>query len=187
MNELKQKFMSGLAGWIGAGPWRSKSVVAAVLATGVGLLSWVSDVKSGPLPEEAPLITTNTPAIAPNDATVERPEAPSSWQRPLPGYAKVSASYVLGCCLGWFFRRLTRLILVVCGLTIAGLGFGRLAGLDTTDAQEHVRSGSEWARHGLESLTESLKQVAPSAAGGGVGLFMGFWRRRKMAAVEDDA
>jgi uncharacterized membrane protein (Fun14 family) len=158
--------------------------MVAVVVTLFGFRSWIPDVRSDPQPDDHVFGMTNAPVVAPADAPAESPASESGGNQPLPGYAKLSASYVVGCCIGWFFRRLTRLILVVCGLVIALLGFGRLVGLDTSSAKGQVGQGRDWAQHQLVTAKESLERVLPSAAGGGVGMFMGFRRRRRVAAAE---
>jgi di/tricarboxylate transporter len=186
MNRLTQNRFAGLTRWVSDGPWRSKSVIAAFLITVVGLLSWISNVRSDPTWDDATNVATNTSAVVSADPASGPPATQWNWQGHFPSYAKVSASYVAGCCIGWFFRRLTRLILVICALAITLLGFGKYAGLDTAPARDHVRRGTDWARHELAETTEYLKHALPSAAGGGIGLFMGFWRRRKTGGVEPE-
>jgi hypothetical protein len=60
-------------------------------------------------------------------------------------YVRMGASYVAAYCIGWLFRRLMRLILVVCALAIALLAYGKFAGWDMTHAQERVKHSGEWA------------------------------------------
>jgi uncharacterized membrane protein (Fun14 family) len=94
----------------------------------------------------------------------------------------MGVSYVAGFCVGWFFRKLTRLILVVGALAIALLAYGKLTGCDVTRTQEEVKQGGEWAQHEATTAEDYLKHVLPSATAGGVGIFLGFRRRSKAAA-----
>jgi len=158
--------------------------MVAFVLTIVGAFSWYSEINKTSSSDENFPATTNAPIVSSDEPGVDSGASPSNWSQPLPGYAKVSASYVVGCCIGWFFRRLTRLVVVACGLAITLLVLVRVVGVDTTPAQDHVRRGSDWARHELAGLSEQLKNSLPSAAGTGVGMFMGFRRRRKVAAIE---
>ena len=96
----------------------------------------------------------------------------------------MGASCVAGFCVGWFFRKLTRLILVVGALVIALLAYGKLAGCDTTHAQEQVKRGGEWAQHEATAAEDYFKRLLPSATGGGAGIFLGFRRRNKASAAK---
>jgi uncharacterized membrane protein (Fun14 family) len=96
----------------------------------------------------------------------------------------MGVSFVAGFCIGWFFRKLTRLILVVGALVIALLAYGKLAGCDMTHTQVRVKRGGEWAQHEVTAAEDYLKHVLPSATAGGVGIFLGFRRRGKAATPE---
>jgi uncharacterized membrane protein (Fun14 family) len=96
----------------------------------------------------------------------------------------MGASYVAGFCIGWFFRKLTRLILVVGGLVIALLAFGKFAGCDTTHTQEQVKRDTEWAQHEAATAKDYFEHLLPSATTGGVGIFLGYRRRNKAGVVE---
>lgn len=71
-----------------------------------------------------------------------------------------------GYFIGWFFRKLTRLIMVVVALVIALLAYGKLAGCDMTRAQEEAKRGGEWAQHETATVENYLKSILPSAAAG---------------------
>lgn len=175
MNTTFSKSLGVLTGWFGDGPWRSKTVLAALALVVIGTGFWFSDIKSGP-PQGA---VTDAPALAPTDPTATPAETHRDWKKPFPWYAKVSASYVAGFCIGWFFRKLIRLVLIVGALAIGLLMFGKYAGCDATRAREQVKRGSEWAQRETTAMKDYLKQLLPSATAGGVGTFWGFRRRGK--------
>ena len=178
MNALFQKFSGGLANWFGNGPWRSKSVLAAIAAMVIGLGFWVSDIKTRPPQDRAAQASTEAPKITPLDSG-----AHWNWSKPFPGYVRMGASYVAAYCIGWLFRRLIRLILLAGALGLALLGFGKLAGWDMTRTQEQLKHSGEWARHEAKAEQDYFKGLLPSATAGGIGMFMGFRRRNKVEGV----
>ncbi len=187
MNAFVQKVLGVFTGWYGDGPWRSKSVLAALAAVVAGLGLWFSDIKNGPPQNE-----TNNVVASASGITLPNPSgAPAgahwNWGKPFPIYAQMGASYVAGFCIGWFFRKLTRLILVVSALVIALLAYGKLAGCDMTHAQEEVKRGGEWAQHEATAAEDYLKHVLPSATAGGAGIFLGFRRRSNAVASKPAA
>jgi uncharacterized membrane protein (Fun14 family) len=184
VNEFLQKVTDSLTQWVGDGPWRSKSVLAALLAVGLGLGFWCSDLKRNPSPRGAETAITNAPGVVPA-GLVGAPVSPrSNWAKPFPFYVRLGVSYVAGYCIGWFFRRLTRLIMVVFALVIALLAYGKLAGCDMTRAQEEAKRGGEWAQHETTTLETYLKRMLPSATAGGVGTVLGFRRRSQSVPRE---
>jgi uncharacterized membrane protein (Fun14 family) len=174
VNQFGQKTLGVLTGWTGDGPWRSKSVLAALAVVVVGLGFWFADIKNGPPQSDTDTATATTPAVAPPA------EAHWNWSKPFPVYVRMGASYVAGFCLGWLFRRLLRLILVAGALALALLAYGKLTGCDLTHAQEQVTRGGEWAQHEATAAESYLKHLLPSAAAGGAGIFLGFRRRNKI-------
>jgi len=177
MNELPQKARTILAIWFGNGPWRSKSVLAAVAAVAVGFGLWVSDIKPKPPQNEIKQTTTGAPKITPLDDHW-------NWRKPFPFYVRMGASYAAAYCIGWLFRRVLRLIVVVSVLAIALLAYGKLVGWDMTNTQEKVKHGGEWVRTAANTEKDHLKHLLPSATGGAVGMFMGFRRRSQTAVTE---
>lgn len=168
------------------GPWRSKSVLAAIAAVFVGLWFWVSDIKNPPPPQSGQNKATTS---ASGVTTANPPDASAgshwNWGKPFPIYTRMGASYVVGFCLGWFFRKLLRLIVVVVAMAVALVALGRYAGLDTTHAQEEVKRGGKWAEHEVVTMEDYVKGLLPSAATGGVGTFLGFRRRNKAAVAPE--
>jgi uncharacterized membrane protein (Fun14 family) len=187
MNVFLQKTLGVTTRWFGDGPWRSKSVLAALAVVVVGLGFWYSDIKKGPPQDQTSSTVTKAPGITPSNSTTTPAGSHWNWGKPFPGYMRVAASYVAGFCIGWFFRKLTRLILVVGALLIALLAFGKFAGCDTTRTQEQVKRGSEWAQHEATAAKDYFKNLLPSAAAGGAGTFLGFRRRSKAATPEPAA
>ncbi len=184
MNVFLQKSLSVLTNWAGDGPWRSQSVLTAFAVVVIGLGFWVSEIKSGPPQSETGGAATNAPAVTSPGQAGAPAVAHWNWSKPFPFYVRVGAGYVAGFCIGWFFRKLTRLILVVGALVITLLAYGKLAGCDTTHTQEQVKRGGEWAQHEATAAEDYLKSLLPSATGGGAGIFLGFRRRSKAAAPE---
>jgi uncharacterized membrane protein (Fun14 family) len=181
VNGFVQKTLGVFTGWTGDGPWRFKSVLAALVVVVVGLGFWYSDIKNGPPQSETDKTAPTAPAIAsPSDAHW-------NWSKPFPISVRLGASYVAGFCIGWLFRRVLRLIVVVGALAIALLAYGKLTGCDMTRTQEQVKRGGEWAQHEATEAESYLKHLLPSAAVGGVGIFLGFRRRSQTNAAGPSA
>jgi len=180
MNALVQKALGVFTGWTTDGPWRSKSVLAALAVTVLGLGIWFSDIKSHPVPAEAGGAVASAPGATPT-GTVNPPASPRwNWSKPFPFYAPIGASYAAGFCIGWFFRRLIRMILIVTALVIALLALGKFAGCNVAPAQQRVKQTGDWAQHEATAGEDYLKHLLPSAGAGGAGTFLGFRRRSKM-------
>ncbi|MGA3282854.1 MAG: FUN14 domain-containing protein [Verrucomicrobiota bacterium] len=182
MNVFFQKIPGFFTGWFGDGPWRSKSVLAAFAVVLVGLGFWCSDIKNGPPQKEMDNAAANASGITPPNAAGAVASSHWNWGKPFPGYVRMGASYVAGFCIGWFFRKVTRLVWVVAALLIALLAFGKYVGCDTTHTQEQVKRSGEWVQHEAMATKDYLKHVLPSATAGGVGTFLGFRRRSKVGA-----
>lgn len=181
MNVIGPRLLTGIAGFFQDGPWRAKSVWGAVAAVVAGTGLWFSDLKANPPADLAAPATTNAPGSAMTAAPAATPEAHWNWQKPLPGYVKTCASYVAGFCLGWFFRKLIKLITIAVALTVALLAWGKFAGFDTNHAQAEVKRGGKQAQQQVTALADDFKQTLPSTMGGGAGVLLGF-RRRKILA-----
>jgi uncharacterized membrane protein (Fun14 family) len=179
MNGFSQGVRNVVANWFGDGPWRSKSVLAALAMVVVGLGFWISDIKPKP-PQDKIVQTSDAPKITPLDEHW-------NWSKPFPFYVRMGASYAAAYCIGWLFRRLLRLILVVSVLAIALLAYGKFAGWDMTHTREQVKHSGEWARHTATVEKDHLKSLLPSATAGAVGMFMGFWRRHKTGVAKPAA
>ena len=182
MKTFLKKLLGFLANWIGDGPWRSKSVLAALAASVIGLGFWFSGIKNATPQNEAGSITTNAPAIASSGPAAGLAEGHRNWSKPFPFYVRLAASYMAGFCLGWFFRKLRQLVLVAVALVIALLALGKLAGCDTTQTQERVKRTGERMQQEATSAEDYFKHMLPSAGAGGAGVFLGFRRRGKAAA-----
>lgn len=181
MKAFLQKASGILVNRASDGPWRSKSVLAALLAVVVGVGFWCADFKNNLSPGGTEAAVTNAPGAA-SPGLAGAPVNPRSSQaKPFPFYARWGVSYVAGYCLGWFFRKLTRLIIVVTALVIALLAYGKLAGCDLTRTQEKVKRGGKWAQQETTTVEKYLKHLLPSAAAGGVGTVLGFRRRGQTA------
>ena len=182
MNESPSKAFSTFTAFFGDGPWRSKSVLAALAAVVVGLGSWVADLRKDPTQNETKSAPASVPAIASPNATAGAP-APTSGQadgrKSVPPYVPFCASYAAAYCIGWLFRKLMRLIAVTSAVVVALLAYGKFAGWDLTRTREQVQRGSEWARHETAETRDYLLHLLPSAVGGGAGVFLGFRRRSK--------
>jgi hypothetical protein len=188
VNDSCQQTSSVFAGWFENGPWRSKTVLVALAVTIVGLWFWYSSVKNSPPQIESDKAKAKTTEPAPSGAADASPAtAPSKWSKPFPGYVRMSVSYVAGYCIGWLFRKVVRLILVVFALAIVLLAYGKFAGFDLKHTQEQVKRGGEWAQHEATTAENYLKHLLPSAAAGGVGTFAGFLRRNRVRETKPAA
>ena len=166
----------------GDAPWSSKSVLAALAVIVIGLGVWCSGLKHSPQNDRS-LGVTNAPGPAPTGSLDAPGKSDGNWSKPFPGYVRMGVSYVAGFCLGWFFRKLTRLIVVVGALAIALLAYGKLAGCDMTRAQEQVKRGRRvGTARNRRQQRDYLRHVLPSATAGGVGTFLGFRRRGQATA-----
>jgi uncharacterized membrane protein (Fun14 family) len=181
MNGFSERARNIVTDWFGDGPWRSKSVLVALAVIVIGLVFWISDIKTEP-PQDKIVQTTDAPKITPLDSGTHW-----NWSKPFPFYVRMGASYAAAYCIGWLFRRVLRLILVVSVLAIALLAYGKFAGWDMTHTQEQVKHGNEWARHTATVEKDHLKSLLPSATAGAVGMFMGFWRRNKAGVAKPAA
>jgi uncharacterized membrane protein (Fun14 family) len=171
-----QKASGILINRISEGPWRSKSVLAALAAVVLGLGFWVADIKNGPPQSEVSSTVANAPAVTPPA------HGHWNWSKPFPFYVPMGASYVAGFCIGWVFRRLIRILLAFTALVITLLALGKFAGCDVTPAQERVKHTSNWVQQEATTAKDYLQHLLPSVGAGGVGTFLGFRRRGKAAA-----
>lgn len=187
MKVIASRLFSGFAGFFNDGPWRAKSVWAALAAVLAGTGLWFSDIQDNPPSHLADLAVTNATGITVPSTPAVATETHWNWQKPLPGYVRGCASYVAGFCLGWFFRKLIRLIFIAMALAVALLALGRFAGYDTTHAQSEVKRGGERARQQVTVMADDFKRLLPSAVGGGAGAIFGFRRRRKVLADKTEA
>jgi len=172
MNDFPQSARPAFADWFGDGPWRSKSVLAALAVVVAGLVFWISDIKPKPAQTKPEQTTTDAPRITPLDDHW-------NWRKPFPFYVRMGASYAAAYCIGWLFRRVLRLIVLVSVLAVALLAYGKFAGWDVTNTEAKVKKGGQWVRTTTITETDHLKHLLPSATGGTVGMFMGFRRRNR--------
>jgi len=168
------------------GPWRSKSVLAALAVVVVGMGFWFSDIKHDPQPGETNSAAAGAAGVASSNPAGAPAGSHWHWSKPFPFYVRMGVSYVAGYCIGWFFRRLTRLIIIVVALAVGLLAYGKLAGCNLTHAQEEVQRGGEWAQHETTTAENYLRHILPSVTAGGAGIFPGF-RRRSQAATPKPA
>jgi hypothetical protein len=179
VNEFSQRARGIFTGWFGNGPWRSKSVLAALVVIVAGLTFWVSDIKPKSPPVKI-VQTSDPPKITPLDGHW-------NWSKQFPFYVRMGASYAAAYCTGWLFRRVLMLILVLSVLVITLLTFGKFIGLNTTHANEEMKQGSKWVRHTVSEEKDYLKGFLPSAIAGTAGMFMGFWRRNQVRVAKPAA
>ena len=186
MNTTIPKVLGFFTGWLSNGPWRSKSFWAALAVAMVGMGFWVSDIRKGPPPNQTATAPANTSTVTPSNPAASPAVTDWNWRKSFPWYVNLSGSYVLGFCIGWFFRKLLQLAVVVVALAIALLAFGKYVGWDTAQVQQEVKRGGEWARHEATAGEDYLKRLLPSASGGAVGTILGFRRRGKAVPREPD-
>ena len=179
MDLFSRRILAALTGVIrggsGDGPWRAKTVLAAVAVALIGLGLWFSNVVRGH-PAAGPVVAAS------DNGSARASGAPSNWSKPVPGYVRVCVSYVGGFLLGWAFRRFIKLAVAGTVLIITLLALGRYGGCDTTRAQEQVKRGGAWVRQEAAETRDFLQGRLPSAAAGGTGFFFGLRRRRKTTA-----
>ena len=179
MDLFSRRILAALTGVIrggsGDGPWRAKTVLAAVAVALIGLGLWFSNVVRGH-PAAGPVVAAS------DNGSARASGAPSNWSKPVPGYVRVCVSYVGGFLLGWAFRRFIKLAVAGTVLIITLLALGRYGGCDTTRAQEQVKHGGAWVQQEATVTRDYLKGRLPSAAAGGTGIFFGFRRRRNTTA-----
>jgi len=184
MKAILQKGLGIPAGWITDGPWRSKSVLAALAAILAGVGIWFHGLGSNPSSVETASAITNTSVTAPPGAASTATGSQRDWRKPFPFYVPMGVSYVAGFCIGWFFRKLIRVILVVTALVVGLLALGKFAGCNVTPAQQRVKQTGEWAQHEATSAEDYLMKLLPSAGAGGAGVFLGFRRRSRTGAPQ---
>lgn len=184
VSSFLQKVLRILSNRAGDGPWRSKSVLAALAIVVMGLGFWVSDLKNGPPQRETNSAAVNTSGITPPN-TASAPANPHwHWRKPFPFYVPMGLSYVVGFCIGWVFRKLIRIILAFTAVVIALLAVGKFAGCDVTPARERVEHTGEWVQQEVTTTKDYLQHLLPSVGTGGVGTFLGFRRRGQTTAPQ---
>ena len=184
MNTNARKGRGVFSGFFTNGPWRSKSVLAALAAVVVGGGVWFSGVRKSSSENADVNVTTNMHIPAPSPAGDLTNATHWDWSKPLPFYVPACASYVAGFCIGWLFRKVMRVVVVAVALVISLLALGRFAGCNIKPAQEQVKRSGEWAQDKAAATQDYLLRLLPSATGGGLGVFLGFRRRRKAASAE---
>jgi uncharacterized membrane protein (Fun14 family) len=172
MNSQLQRILGpvlGAAAASGDGPWRAKTVHLALLVVLLGLGFWVRDVAKGPPP----------PTHVPANITAEQAASSGSWDfsRPVPGYVRVSASYIGGFFIGWVFRRFIRVALALVALAVLVVGLGKYVGWNSSSAETQVKERAAWVRHEATTAADYLEGLLPSTTAGAVGAFLGFRRK----------
>jgi len=174
MSNVPATTVGAVTGWFSNGPCRSKTVIAALVAIVIGTAFWFSNPEKPTSPADpntSSLGSTSHPGVSESTSR--------NWSKPLPFFVPICASYVGGYCLGWFFRRVLRLILVVVAVVIAGLMFWKFTGGNIDKAEDQVKRAGTWAKTQAQAAQDSLRNMLPSATGGGMGIFLGFRRRNK--------
>jgi uncharacterized membrane protein (Fun14 family) len=180
VNVLLQKVTGVLSTLVVDGPWRSKSVLAALAAVLAGVGIWFHGLSSNPPAGETGNAVTNASVTTPAGTAIAPTGSQRDWSKPYPFYVPIGASYVAGFCIGWFFRKLIRVILIVTALVITFLALGKFAGCNVAPAQQRFKQTGEWAQHETASAEDYLMKLLPSAGAGGAGAFLGFRRRSRM-------
>jgi len=186
MNTITQKMLGVFTSWSGDGPWRSKSVLAALAAVLAGMGIWFHGLSNNPPAGETGSAITNASVTTPAATASSPTGSHRDWSKPFPFYVPMGASYVAGFCIGWFFRKLIRMIVVVTALVVALLVLGKFAGCNVTPAQERVKQTGEWAQHEATTVEDYLMKLLPSAGAGGAGAFLGFRHRSKTAGLQPE-
>jgi uncharacterized membrane protein (Fun14 family) len=177
MNPSAQRILGAVLGAAAAGgdgPWRAKSVLLAFLVVLVGLGLWVRDAVKGPPPP----VTQHTTVLTGQSAS----SAGWDFTRPIPGYARVCASYIGGFFIGWAIRRFVRLALGLVALAALLVGLCKYMGCDAAPAETEVKERAAWVQREAETATGYLKGLLPSTSAGAVGVFLGFRRKGRVIA-----
>ena len=184
---MPQKALGVLISRVSDGPWRSKSVLAALAVIVLGLGFWFVDIKHSPLPDETNNPAASASGLASSGHVTASTGSRWDWGKPFPFYLRLGVSYVAGYCIGWFFRKLTRLIMVTMAMIVALLGYGKLAGCDMSHARAEVKHGEDWAQHEATTARDYLLHLLPSGTAGGAGIFLGFRRRSQIVPPKPPA
>jgi hypothetical protein len=171
MNPTLQRASGSLAGFFRAmvvdGPWKSKSVLAALTVVIIGMSLWVSDVAK------------QSQAKAPETQVAEAPNAPATRnstpaRKPVPGYVRWCASYIGGFFLGWGFRRFFKLAALVALLAGSLIAMTKFAGCDTAGISSRIERNVAAVQENAVKERTALKGMLPSATAATIGAFLGF-------------
>lgn len=168
--------VGALVGGARQGPWRAKTVLLALVISLGGLGLWLRDARP-PDRATADAVASDRPRV------VAAPKGDWDFHRPVPGYVRVSVSYIGGFMIGWVLRRAIKVAVALAAVAITVVGIGKYAGWDTTRAQATVKERAVWAEQQAAATKDYLTGLMPSASAGGVGAFFGFRRRGKVSAV----
>ncbi len=156
--------------------WKSKSLLIALVITGLGLVLWHPWT-----PEPAPKPKANLPpgvssfSESPTAATPAEPPA----QTASPAVFRFGASYLAGFFLGWFCRKSFKMALLLAGAATILLIFLQHTGkinLDWASIQAHISQSLAWLHGELGALKHFVTGYLPSTGAGLVGIFMGLRR-----------
>ena len=106
MNLFVRRGLGAFKDW-SDGPWRSKTVLTAVLVLVVGLGFWFTGIKGSTGQSETSHAATSTTVAALPNTAVNSTSPHWNGGKPFPFYVPMAASYAAGFCIGWFFRKLT--------------------------------------------------------------------------------
>ena len=161
--------------WLGAvledGPWRSKTVIAALLAVLIGMGLWVKDA----LDDKQRSLS----GASANASSAEYRSGRVGLRRPVPGYVRVGVSYIGGFLLGWTFRRFVKIAALATVLVVGVLGLAKFAGCDNSDLRVQVAREATTVTETVKRERDHLKHLLPSATAAGIGVFWGFRRRSR--------
>ncbi len=158
--------------WTGGAPfWKVRSLRIALGMMLVGLLMWTrtpsgSDPQAG-LPKGESARAESSPAKAASSRAA-KPKSPALF--------RFGASYIAGFIFGWICRKSIKLGMVAAGAAAAAITVAKQTGLielDWASLQAHISQSLGWLHGELGAARHFLTGYLPSAAAGGVGIFMG--------------
>jgi uncharacterized membrane protein (Fun14 family) len=157
------------------GPWRAKTVLAALVAVLIGMGFWVKGALDDQRPQSA--------SAGVKASSNANPAARVGFSRPIPGYVRAGVSYIGGFLLGWTFRRFVKLAALATLVIVGILGFARFVGCDSSSLRERVEHEAAAVKETAKRERDYLKGLLPSATAGGIGVFLGFRRKSRLSVA----
>ena len=160
-------------------PWRSKSVMLAIVISLAGISMWV--YAAATRPQAAATGGTDPRMVSGLTAgdSAPSPSKPRLVDAAGPAISKFGVSFLGGFGLGFVSRKFLRWTLLAAAIAGAGLYFAQKAGLihlSSSDIERHVQDGVTLAKSEADQLKKFLTGYIPSATAAAIGAFIGFRR-----------